>query len=80
MWKHKTFFNTSGDDYASAEENLVKFLNKENPEIISVTTSTSGYHSFDTPTAKAASRIPSVSRWDSQVTNRPQSISVLDSP
>ena len=44
MWKHKTFFNTSGDDYASAEENLVKFLNKENPEIISVTTSTSGYH------------------------------------
>lgn len=34
----------------------------------------------DTPTAKAASRIPSVSRWDSQVTNRPQSISVLDSP
>ncbi len=44
MWKCKKFFNTSGDDYASAEENLVKFLNKENPEVISVTTSTSGYH------------------------------------
>ena len=55
-------------------------VGKDNVSAIAKTTDGVIIYYIDTPTAKAASRIPSVSRWDSQVTNRPQSISVLDSP
>lgn len=48
MWKYIKFFNDEPRadlKYNSAEENLVEFLNKENPEFVSINIRDYGYHS-----------------------------------
>ena len=47
MWKYKKFFNDEPRadlKYNSAEENLVEFLNKEDPEVVSINISNYSYH------------------------------------